>query len=187
MNHEHLCSALKHIAWGYILIHLNINLGTIDILPDFAGYLLLLGALPILGQIEPSALLLRPFGIGLVLWHFVSWVAAILGITTFGYLPTLLASIVNIYFHFQLLTNLAAIARTYNCPQEKSILGLRTIRTIMVTLFALPFPWNEQEMLTILMILATLIVVFAICVTLFSLHKSFCELAPEDQEHTELI
>ena len=155
MNHEHLCSALKHIAWGYILIHLNINLGTIDILPDFAGYLLLLGALPILGQLEPSALLLRPFGIGLVLWHLVSWVAA--------------------------------IARVYNCPQEKSILGLRTIRTIMVTLFALPFPWNEQEMLTILMILATLIVVFAICVTLFSLHKSFCELAPEGQEDTELI
>ena len=55
MNHEHLCNALRHIAWGYILIHVHINLGTIDILPDFAGYLLLLGALPILGQLEPSA------------------------------------------------------------------------------------------------------------------------------------
>jgi len=69
MNHQKLCSAVKSIAWGYILIHLHLNLGTIDILPDFAGYLLILGALPALGQPEPSALLLKPFCVGLVLWN----------------------------------------------------------------------------------------------------------------------
>lgn len=181
MNHEKLCGAVKSIAWGYILIHLNLNIGTLDILPDFAGYLLILGALPVLGQEEPSALLLKPFCTGLVLWNLFTWIASLIGITSLGYLPSLLVSIVGLYFHFQLLTNIAAVARTYGCPQEKSILHLRTIRTIMNTLFALPLPWSEQNVLTILMLLFSLIIIFITCTTLFSLHRTLRENIPEEE------
>ena len=180
MNHEKLCGAIKSIAWGYILIHLHINLGTIDILPDFAGYLLILGALPVLGQSEPSALLLKPFCTGLVLCNLFTWITALVGITSFGYLPSLLVSIVSLYFHFQLLTNIAAIAKSYDCPQEKSILRLRTIRTIMNTLFALPLPWSEQNVLTIIMLLFSLIIIFITCTTLFSLHRTLQENISEE-------
>lgn len=180
MNQTNLCTAIKKIAWGYVLVHLHINLGTIDLLPDFAGYLLFLGALPAIGQVEPSALLLKPFCILLTVWNVASWVLAIIGITDFGYLPTMLISIVSLYFYFQLLTNINTIAKTFNCPQEGRILHLRTTLTIMNTLFALPLPWNEHEVLTFIMVAVNLIVMFILCATLFSLHKSLQENMPED-------
>jgi len=110
-----------------------------------------------------------------------TWIAALIGITSFGYLPSLLISIVSLYFHFQLLTNIAAIAKSYDCPQEKSILRLRTIRTIMNTLFALPLPWSEQNVLTIIMLLFSLIIIFITCTTLFSLHRTLQENISEEE------
>ena len=47
MNEENkmdLCQAVKHIAWGYVLLHFNINLGPLNVLPNWAGYLLMVGA-----------------------------------------------------------------------------------------------------------------------------------------------
>lgn len=180
MNQTRLCTAIKSIAWGFVLIHLHFNLGTIDLLPDFAGYLLILGALPVIGQEEPSALLLKPFCIFFVIWHVVMWILAIVGITDLGYLPSLLVSIIRIYFYFQLLTNLHTVAKHYQCPQERTILHLRTILTVMSTLFALPLPWNEQEAFTYLMMIVTFIVLVALCATLFSLHKSLKENTVDD-------
>ena len=184
MNHEDLCKAIRHIAWGYILIHLHFRLGTLDLLPDFAGYLLFLGTLPHLGKTEPSALLLKPFCLFLVVWELANWILSIIGITDLGYLPGLLVTIISLYFHFQLLTNIAAIAKTYNCPEERSILLLRTIRTLMITFFALPLPWNEQSVLTVIIVLITLVVTFVLCAALFSLHKSLVACAPEESLET---
>ena len=44
MNEENkldLCMAVKQIAWGYVLLHFNINLGTFNMLPNWLGYLLM--------------------------------------------------------------------------------------------------------------------------------------------------
>ena len=79
MGREKLAGAVKFIAWGYILLHLNFNLGTLNILPNWLGYVLMLQALPILGNDEPSAPLLRPLGIILALWEGALWALAIFG------------------------------------------------------------------------------------------------------------
>lgn len=56
-----LYRSLGRIAWGYALIYLNININALDLLPDWAGWLLIGSALPgVAGAGEPSALLLRP-------------------------------------------------------------------------------------------------------------------------------
>ena len=60
MKNYILCAAIKKIAFGYLLIHLHINLGTIDILPGWAGYLLILSAIPSISVDEESAKLLEP-------------------------------------------------------------------------------------------------------------------------------
>ena len=63
---SNICTAVKKIAWGFFLVLIAINIGTIDILPDWAGYILMVSALPVLATQEESANLLRPFGIILV-------------------------------------------------------------------------------------------------------------------------
>ena len=62
-----LYSSLGKIAWGYALIYLYFNINTIDLLPDWAGWLLIYSALPGLAGAGPlrcccarSAACLRP-------------------------------------------------------------------------------------------------------------------------------
>lgn len=178
-QHETLCRAIKNIAWGYILIHLHINIGALDLLPDWCGYLLFLGALSVLGQSEPSAHLLKPLGILLTVWNGIFWILKCFGVSSIGYIPDLIATVISLYFHFQLLTNIAAVAREKECPQEGSILTLRTVRTILITLFALPFPWAEYEVLALIFLFINIIVAICLCSVLFSMHRYL-------KEHPEL-
>ena len=180
-QHEALYRSIKNIAWGYVLIHLHINIGTLDLLPDWCGYLLFLGALTVISNIEPSALLLKPLGILLTVWNGIFWILKALGISTLGYLPDLIATVISLYFHFQLLTNIAAVAKANDCPQEGPLLTLRTIRTILITLFALPFPWAEYEVLSLLLLIVTLIITIWICSVLFSMHRYLREHPPEPE------
>ena len=68
-----LYKPLSHIAWGYLLLHVNFNLGTLNVLPNWLGYLLILSALEPISQLVPSSLLLRPLGKVLAAWEGVLW------------------------------------------------------------------------------------------------------------------
>ena len=57
-----LASAIGAVGKAYIFIYLNINLGTLDILPDWVGYLFILSAIPTLSLWEESMGLLRNIG-----------------------------------------------------------------------------------------------------------------------------
>ena len=63
MNPGKLSESVKRIAIGYLFLYLNINLGSLGILPDWVCYVLIVGQLSTLGEEEPSAPLLRPLGI----------------------------------------------------------------------------------------------------------------------------
>lgn len=41
---------LTKIAWGYVFLHLNLNLGTLNVLPNWVGYLLFFSAIILLGD-----------------------------------------------------------------------------------------------------------------------------------------
>ena len=202
-DHRHFYDALTHVAWGYVLLHLNINLGTLNILPDWAGYLLLLSALPVLGEEEPSAPLLKPLGQLLALWKGVLWVLALLGRSLSLPLAELVAGVVELYFHFQLLTNLAELARRFPPPPEepsylpgtepdhppkppaplhRRLLRLRTARTLLTTLLFLPLPQAllSWEPFSWLLILAHLIVALKLLFALFELRRAFPEPREED-------
>lgn len=172
MEREKLAGAVKSIAWGYVLLHVNINLGTLNVLPNWLGYVLMLGALPILGESEPSALLLRPLGILLALWEGALWALTIFGISFDSTIISIIGSVASLYFHFQLLTNLASLAQRYNCPEERKILNLRTVRTLLITVLSLSFPWAQYESLTIGFVMVNLVVALWICSVLFSLRRS---------------
>lgn len=169
---EKLCRGVKLIAWGCVLLYLNINLGTLNILPDWLGYVLILRALPALGETEKSALLLRPLGTMLAVWEGILWVAALLGMEFNGYALEVIAAALSLYFHFQLLTNLADTAEKHGCPQRRRILTLRTVNTLLVTVMALPFPWEQYEGAAAILVLIGAVMALWICLVLFSLVRS---------------
>lgn len=130
-----LSAAIKRIAWGYIVIYFGINIGTIDILPDWLGYFMIVSALPILSQEEQSANLLKPLGIALGIWNIIEWVLKIFGAEWDFTLISLMFSIITIYFHFQLITNIANLDIEHS--KRKRLLVLRTITVLLHTLLTL--------------------------------------------------
>ena len=42
---EALYRGVSHAAWGYLFLYLDVNLGTVSILPAFVGYLLFWSAI----------------------------------------------------------------------------------------------------------------------------------------------
>lgn len=167
-----LSGGMKRIAWGFLLIYLDVNLGTIDILPNWLGFCLLVWALPAVAKEEPSAILLRPLGILLAIWEGVLWAAAALGQEVNSYLITAVMAVLSLYFYFQLLTNLANVAKKYDCPQEKQILTLRTVQTILTTLTVLPLPWQEYEAAIVAIALVQCFAALWLCCLMFALRKS---------------
>ncbi|MBQ8390482.1 MAG: hypothetical protein IJX52_05835, partial [Oscillibacter sp.] len=169
-----LSQTLKYIFWGHLLLYFNINLGSINILPNWAGYLLLLQALPGLSEEEPSAALLRPLGMGLAVWEGIQWVLKIFGGSIDIYGLGLIASIVSLYFPFQFLTNLASVTQNHGLPQAEDIKRLRTVRTVLCTLVVLPVNWESHILLTVFVYVLALgsgLVVLALCLELHRMRK----------------
>lgn len=144
-----LSEAVSCVAWGYVFLHLDFNLGGINVLPDWACYALVLHALPGLARAERSALLLRPLAIILLAVDALMWALQIFGAAPDLYIVSALCTVLALYFHFQLLTNVADIARI-DPQRSRSVLRLRNFRTVFVTLLALPLQpeamsWSARD------------------------------------------
>ena len=171
MDKKYLIHAMGSIAWGYVFFYLAINLGTIDILPDWVLFVLVVKALKPLSEVVPSAKLLEPLGILLGVLYGFQWLFKAVGHPIQWYLFTVIVSVLVLYFNFQLLTNLAEVARKYGYSEEKKILQLRTVQAILTTVAAIPLPWEEVGYLYFGLAIVHLVVVAWICVVLFGLRK----------------
>lgn len=191
MEAKTLSSAIKKIAISYILIYLHINISVIDILPDWLGYFLIVSVLPVLSQKEKSAQLLKPFGIALGVWNIVEWLLKIAGDELNFYVISLVFSIITIYFHFQLITNIANL--DIEEPKKKRLLNLRTATVILHTVltFSLFIPTVidiDNEIYTyvlMIMLIPQLVICFWISGELFKLSKAMKEKEVESTEATE--
>lgn len=138
MTHcEKLYHGLDRAAWGYFFLYFNINIGGISLLPTFVGYLLFLSAIGLLESEERELSLLRPLAILLATWHGLEWCLSLVGVELYGLqFIDLIRNVINIYFHFQLLTNLAAIAerkQPEGLELDRKLLKYRTLQTLMIT------------------------------------------------------
>ena len=191
METNTLSSAIKKIAISYILIYLHINISVIDILPDWLGYFLIVSVLPVLSQKEKSAQLLRPFGIAIGVWNILEWVLKIAGAELNLSVISLVFSIITIYFHFQLITNIANL--DIEEPKKKRLLNLRTATVILHTVltFSLFIPTVidvDNEIYTyilMIMLIPQLIICFWISGELFKISKALKEKEIESPETTE--
>ena len=93
----------------------------------------------------------------------------------------MIIGVVNIYFHFQLLTNLASIAAKYQSEDyelDEKLLRYRTFQTIMLTaviLLSYLAKWLDGfgTFVSICMIIVYLIVGILLMRALFGLRKCF--------------
>ncbi len=127
---------LSHAAWGYFFLDFDLNLGTVSVIPRFVGFLLLLSAISKLSGHRRDLALLRPLCILLSAWNGADWLLSWFGGDMGGkvlFLDLLIAA-AGLYFHFQFLTDMAALAETYQGEGENLDLRLRNRRTFYVVM-----------------------------------------------------
>ncbi|MDE7243952.1 MAG: hypothetical protein K2O18_08250, partial [Oscillospiraceae bacterium] len=121
-NREALCNGLSYAAWGYFFLNFDVNIQQVSILPRFAGFYLLLQAINRLAAQRRDLELLRPLCVLLMLWNAGDWLMSWAGLDLDGRFLffDLLVGAAGLYFHFQFLTDLAALAHKYQ-PQDREI------------------------------------------------------------------
>lgn len=124
--------------WGYFFLYFDFNLGTISVLKSFVGYILFLKAIDLLEDEERELSLLKTLGLILVVWDVIEWLANCIGYSfnSNWKFVTLIVGLVNLYFHFQFITNIASIAKKHQwdgCMFNESLLRYRTAQTILLT------------------------------------------------------
>ena len=185
MEKEKLYSGISKCAWGYFFMYFDINLNAVSILPSFVGFWLFLGAIALLEQEERELKLLRPLGVGLLCWHLISWGLSWVNITPENLIPAadVVICVINLYFHFQLVTNLAAIAARHQGPEaslDRRLLSCRTMQTVVFTLLMVleRFAGLFGDLwiyLSFLLIIVYLIAGIRIMSALFALRKELAQ------------
>ncbi len=185
-DREELIKSVGGIVAGYVFLHFDINLGIINILPDWLGYAAIVHVLDVLGEEEPSAKLLRPLGGILLAWEIYEMLDKLVGIDVNLLVLGTIVTVISLYFHFQLLTNLAAIAERYEHPKHQNIIKLRTVQTILITVFAvMPMSWEKHAWLvTIFGIIGTVVCVW-ICIELNAFKKALEEDSADNRLESE--
>ncbi len=142
-KYQTLYDGITKAAWGYFFLYFNINInidaGSISLLPSFIGYFLFLKAIDILKDEEKELTLLKTFGAIMAVYEIFKWLGNCFAFNIDDKLQFIgtIASLINLYFHFQFITNLASIAAKYQqegYEQDKKLLKYRTIQTVMLTI-----------------------------------------------------
>ncbi len=168
MTRDSYIKALSRIIWGYIFIYININIGVLDILPNWLGYVFIINALDVVYEAKHSVLSLKTHCVLLGIWNGTLWISSLIGISSSINIISIIISIVELYFHFMLLTLIWKISKDHGCCTNNRLKQLRNIWTILMTIFAIPANWNNYIFLKYGVIVAILVVVIWICGVLLS-------------------
>lgn len=180
-DYRKLYDGISKAAWGYFFIYFNININTVSLLPSFIGYLLFISAINYLKDEERELSLLHTLGVILTLWHGAQWIVGWVGIDLDGawQFIDIIISLANLYFHFQLLTNLASIAAKYQpegYEQDAKLLRYRTLQTVMltaITIISTLYSWLSEIWAFVSIVMMLIYLVAGICLmkALFDLRK----------------
>ena len=181
-DREKLYSGLSNAAWGYVFLTFDFNLNNVSVLPRFVGFYLLFSAIGKLSGERQNLNLLRPLCILLTGWSGLDWLLSWLGGDVDGHILflDLLVTVVTLYFHFQFLTDMAALSECCQ-PEDDNlasrIRGHRTAFTLLITVFGLMadltpvLPWEWWAGMIGFGALITCIVALMIMLDLFHLRK----------------
>ena len=174
MENTKLASAVLRICLSYVLMHLDINIGKLDLLPEWMGYLLILSTLKTLSEYKRASSLLKPLGIALMLCSFIGWILNAYGAGISVYSITAVVSALSLFFHFRLLTDIADIAYD-TVGSNASIIFARNARTVLSTVMALPISWQDAAALSWILILLQIMTIAVLLISLLSFKSSLNE------------
>lgn len=126
--------AIKNVAWYIVLISYHFNIGSIDILPDWLGYILLYKAIETIGKIQPSANLLKTFSAVMIANSVFQTVCKIFNFTVQSYVYGLVMAVIHIYLDFQILTDIWHTAQECQSASGDKIPMLKNITTFTYTI-----------------------------------------------------
>lgn len=173
-------------AWGCFFEYFDFTVNGLNILPAFVGYWLFLRSIRLLQKERRDLALLRPLGLLLLGWNLVDWACFFVGYSLENgpdllQIAGLVVSLVNLYFHFQLFTDLAAIAAGYQGPDDvldARLLRWRTWQTVFLTIVILmmdlpltQYDWWQGVMLFVGA--AGLVTGLCVMMALFAMRKLF--------------
>jgi len=169
---QELAKALKHIAIGYLFIHVHLTIVTVDILPNWVGWILFLGAFGALAQITPEVEKLRTLGMILGFWAVVCWIINIFNpYGTVFLIVGVVFSVLNLYFQFKFLTHISDVAGYFGCGTEREkLLTIRNVLTVLGAILAIPI-WHQVPVLAFLLALVCIIVIIWLIFVLFSVKR----------------
>lgn len=136
LDRESLYRALSNGAWGYLFLNFDLNIGTVSVTPRFVGWLLFVAAIRDLSPERRDLALLRPLALLLAACSGADWLLSWVHGSVGGHILflDLLMAAAAIYFHFQFLTDLAALAQLRQ-PEGGSLdRRLRRRRTVYILL-----------------------------------------------------
>ena len=125
INYEKLRSAVKAIGFGYAFLYLNLNLGRVNLLPNWVGYVLIHEACDDIGEQEPSIVLLKPLAALLAGYEGVLWLCKLFDISFSIPAVEVVIAVVSLYFHYQLMTNLGDLADHLHLAERDRLYGTR--------------------------------------------------------------
>lgn len=189
INYRNLYLGISRVAWGYVFIYFDINIGSMSILPSFVGYILFMNALNILEEEERELSLLKIPCALLIIWNLAKWLFGLILLNIEGILLFLdiIVCLLTLYFHFQLLTNIASLAERYQghgCCYDEKLLKYRSVQTVIFTAvmgitYVSSLISDIWAYISLLMAIIYIIVGIFLIKALFDLQKSFAE---EDDE-----
>lgn len=177
-----LYTGLSQAAWGYFFVTFDFNLNSISVLPRFVGFYLLFSAIGKLSAERRDLNLLRPLCILLAGWSGMDWLLSWRGGNIEGHILflDLVVTAVTLYFHFQFLTDMAALAEAYQ-PDDGNLAARirshRTAYTLLVTAIGLlqslaqAFPWEWWPGIAVFTAVIACIVALMIMADLFRLRR----------------
>ena len=182
-DYQKLYNGISRAAWGYFFVYFDLNIEIVDILPDFVGYILFLYAINLLQEEERELSLLKPLGIIMTVWTVLVWLGSFRSMQIEGMwqFADIIICLVNLYFHFQLLTNMASIAakhQSYGYELDVKLLHYRTVQTVMLTgieIVTCLQPWLPNGMwllASFCMLIAFVVACICIMRILFNLRKA---------------
>lgn len=171
MEYRKAADAFALAGTGYLFQYFNLNLVTLDMLPDWACYVFLFLAIREAAPLVPSLKLLRPLGILLGVWEGILWVSTALSVSVTLPLVKVLVDVMAIYFHYQFLTDLARLAAKLKLPDQEKLFYLRTVMVVLITLMALPVNWQEHFLLALPMALAGVVAGLWVCLLFFRFRR----------------
>ena len=102
---------MKKVFWGFFFVFINFNLSvnahTLNLLPDFVGYILLYQAAGALAEESGRFRKLRPFTLAMAVYTGILWTGDLLGVTGGGsWLDTILslaALVISLYISWSVV------------------------------------------------------------------------------------